>query len=85
MEKACREKVKTIYESARIKPAVVLDALARFSGPVCFLDADSIVPLEKSADCGGHESASRFRVLDQAGLAALTANPHLYLNDIRGR
>jgi hypothetical protein len=27
----------------RIKPAVALDALARFSGPVCFLDADSIV------------------------------------------
>ncbi len=27
----------------RIKPAVVLDALARFAGPVCFLDSDSIV------------------------------------------
>jgi hypothetical protein len=27
----------------RIKPAVVLDALGRFGGPVCFLDADSIV------------------------------------------
>jgi len=27
----------------RIKPAVVLDALGRFAGPVCFLDADSIV------------------------------------------
>src|SRR5664279_664241 len=27
----------------RIKPAVVLDALRRFSGPVCLLDADSIV------------------------------------------
>jgi hypothetical protein len=27
----------------RIKPAVVQDALRRFSGPVCFLDADSIV------------------------------------------
>jgi hypothetical protein len=27
----------------RIKPAVVADALGRFSGPVCFLDADSII------------------------------------------
>ncbi len=27
----------------RIKPAVVLDALRRFAGPVCFLDSDSIV------------------------------------------
>ena len=27
----------------RIKPAVVLDALARFAGPVCFLDSDSIM------------------------------------------
>jgi hypothetical protein len=27
----------------RIKPAVVLDALTRFAGPVCFLDSDSIV------------------------------------------
>ena len=27
----------------RIKPAVVRDALSRFAGPVCFLDADSIV------------------------------------------
>lgn len=27
----------------RIKPAVVLDALARFAGPVCFLDSDSVV------------------------------------------
>src|SRR4051812_8328463 len=27
----------------RIKPAVVLDALRRFDGPVCFLDSDSIV------------------------------------------
>ncbi len=27
----------------RIKPAVVLDALERFSGPVCFVDSDSIV------------------------------------------
>jgi hypothetical protein len=27
----------------RIKPAVVLDALARFAGPVCLLDSDSIV------------------------------------------
>jgi hypothetical protein len=29
----------------RIKPAVAWDALARFSGPVCFVDADSIVRL----------------------------------------
>ena len=27
----------------RIKPEVVRDALARFAGPVCFLDSDSIV------------------------------------------
>jgi hypothetical protein len=27
----------------RIKPAVVLDALRRFAGPVCFVDSDSIV------------------------------------------
>ena len=27
----------------RIKPAVVLDALGRFSGPVCFVDSDSII------------------------------------------
>ncbi len=27
----------------RIKPAVVLDALKRFEGPVCFLDGDSII------------------------------------------
>ncbi|HKX64334.1 MAG TPA: hypothetical protein VJM78_03430, partial [Rhizomicrobium sp.] len=27
----------------RIKPAVVLDALKRFDGPVCFVDSDSIV------------------------------------------
>ena len=27
----------------RIKPAVVLDALTRFAGPVCFLDSDSII------------------------------------------
>jgi len=27
----------------RIKPAVVLDALTRFDGPVCFLDSDSII------------------------------------------
>ncbi len=27
----------------RIKPAVVLDALRRFDGPVCFLDSDSLV------------------------------------------
>ena len=27
----------------RIKPAVVLDALRRFDGPVCFLDSDSMV------------------------------------------
>ena len=27
----------------RIKPAVVLDALRRFAGPVCFLDSDSII------------------------------------------
>lgn len=27
----------------RIKPAVVLDALARFNAPVCFVDSDSIV------------------------------------------
>jgi hypothetical protein len=27
----------------RIKPAVALDALARFAGPVCLLDSDSIV------------------------------------------
>ncbi len=27
----------------RIKPAVVLDALTRFAGPVCFVDSDSII------------------------------------------
>ena len=27
----------------RIKPAVVLDALRRFAGPVCFVDSDSII------------------------------------------
>jgi hypothetical protein len=27
----------------RIKPAVVLDALKRFAGPVCFVDSDSII------------------------------------------
>ncbi|MFO1247201.1 MAG: hypothetical protein U1E93_03045 [Alphaproteobacteria bacterium] len=27
----------------RIKPAVVLDALGRFAGPVCFIDSDSII------------------------------------------
>jgi hypothetical protein len=27
----------------RIKPAVVLDALNRFAGPVCFIDSDSII------------------------------------------
>jgi hypothetical protein len=27
----------------RIKPAVVLDALARFAAPVCFVDSDSII------------------------------------------
>jgi len=27
----------------RIKPAVVLDALTRFAGPVCFIDSDSII------------------------------------------
>ena len=27
----------------RIKPAVVLDALRRFEGPVCFVDSDSII------------------------------------------
>jgi hypothetical protein len=27
----------------RIKPAVVLDALARFAGPLCFVDSDSII------------------------------------------
>ena len=27
----------------RIKPAVVLDALRRFEGPVCFVDSDSVI------------------------------------------
>ena len=27
----------------RLKPAVVLDALRRFEGPVCFVDSDSII------------------------------------------
>jgi hypothetical protein len=32
----------------RLKPAVVLDALKRFAGPVCFVDSDSII------SCGFH-------------------------------
>jgi len=27
----------------RIKPAVVMDALTRFAGPVCFVDSDSVI------------------------------------------
>jgi len=46
----------------RIKPAVVLDALARFGGPACLLDSDSIVrpgfPAEVAAKIAPQETWS---------------------------
>jgi hypothetical protein len=37
----------------RIKPAVVLDALGRFSAPVCFIDSDSIISSGFHAEVAG--------------------------------
>jgi hypothetical protein len=50
----------------RIKPAVALDALARFAGPVCLLDSDSIVrpgfPDEVAAKLAGAVVMNRFEL-----------------------
>lgn len=51
----------------RIKPAVVLDALIRFSAPVCFVDSDSIVRSGFHAEvCAKMASVETFSVLKSA-------------------
>lgn len=52
----------------RIKPCVVLDALRRFAGPVCFLDSDSIVrpgfPAEVTAKMAGAVVMNGFELVN---------------------